>query len=82
MATFKKVLEIGFDVETSNGVKREQFSLFESNIDFEIRFMVDQKIKGTKKCQKYPENLQKTPQKSSIFRRILDNITKRKMGTT
>ena len=46
MATFKKVLEIGFEVETSNGVKREQFSLFESNIDFEIRFMVDQKIKG------------------------------------
>ena len=49
MATFKKVLEIGFDVETSNGVRREQFSLFESNIDFEIRFMVDQKIKGTTK---------------------------------
>ena len=46
MATFKKVLEMGFDVETNGGVNRLQFNLFESNIDFEIRFMVDQKIKG------------------------------------
>ena len=46
MANARKVCEAGFEVETKNGAKREQFSTFESNIDFEVRYMVDQKIKG------------------------------------
>ena len=37
---------MGWDVETESGRARKQFSLFESNIDYEIRFMVDCKIRG------------------------------------
>ena len=46
MTPSKKVVEAGFEVETSQGNKKEQFSTFESNIDFEVRFMVDTGIKG------------------------------------
>ena len=34
------------DVTTEAGTKREQFKMYESNIDYEIRFMVDCKIRG------------------------------------
>lgn len=46
MTPSKKVLETGWDVETENGRTRRQFSTFESNIDYEIRFMVDCKVRG------------------------------------
>ena len=46
MTPCRNVAERGFEVDTTQGTKKEQFSTFESNIDFEVRFMVDRKIKG------------------------------------
>ena len=34
------------DVETANGRSHKNFNSFESNIDYEIRYMVDCKVRG------------------------------------
>ena len=46
MTSCKNVLERGMDVETANGRSHKNFNSFESNIDYEIRYMVDCKVRG------------------------------------
>ena len=46
MTPCKNVLEPGWKVTTDNGQFHHNFKMFESHIDYEVRFMVDCKVRG------------------------------------
>ena len=46
MTPCKNVMEPGWKVTTDNGQFHHNFSMYESHIDYEVRFMVDCKVRG------------------------------------